>query len=74
MAFKDPEKKKADLTEELKEVFGDPISKDKIEAVNKYIVQRRKRKNFEYRQVKSDFHTIKDVMTEVSKVVIKERG
>ena len=68
------EKMKVDLIEELKELFGDPIPNDKVDAVRKYIDQRRKRERLEHYQRKSDFHTLKDVMTEVCKVVIKKRG
>ena len=65
---------KADLTEELKELFGDPIPEDKVDIVKRYIDHRKKRKGFEFRQAKSDFHTLKDVMSDVSKVVIKKEN
>ena len=68
------EKMKVDLIEELKELFGDPIPKDKVGIAKKYIEQRRKKERFEHHQTKSDFHTLKDVMTEVCKVVIKKEG
>ena len=60
------------LIKELKELFGNPIPKDKVDIVKRYIAQRRKRKRFESHQAKSDFYTLKDVITEVSKAVISK--
>ena len=71
---KNTEKIEDDLIKELKEIFGDRIRKDQVDRVKKYIKQRRERKGFESRQTKSDFYTLKDVMIEVSKVVMKKEG
>ena len=66
------DKMNTSLTKELKKLFGNRIPSDQVDTVKKYIEQRKKRKGFEYHQAKSDFHTLKDVMSEVFKVVIKK--
>jgi len=63
-----------DLTKEIKKLFGNQIPNDQVDTVKKCIEQRRKRKSFESGQAKSDFHTLKDVMTEVSKYFKNRRS
>ena len=65
------EKIKADLTKELKEIFGDSIPKDQVDIVKKCIDQRIKRKSSDFYK---SYDSMENVMNAVSKQLIEQKA